>query len=102
MDYRKPVPVFLLPATPRRVCPVCGARSYSREGIHPQCAQRQAEAPRLARLKAEKRAGGPVAKEAVAPAQRSWHRPCPRCAAELHVRVRQCACGHTFPSAKAR
>ncbi|QDU93288.1 hypothetical protein [Lignipirellula cremea] len=37
-------------------CPVCGKRSYSREGIHPQCAMVQADAPRVQRLAAEKKA----------------------------------------------
>ena len=37
-------------------CPVCGKRSYSREGIHPQCAALRADAPRRLLLAAEKKA----------------------------------------------
>jgi len=38
-----------------RMCPVCGTRSYSRHGVHPQCAVRQADAPRKALLAEAKR-----------------------------------------------
>jgi len=38
------------------ICPVCGERSYSAHGVHPQCAVVQADAPRKQRLAAEKRA----------------------------------------------
>jgi hypothetical protein len=33
-----------------RMCPVCGTRSYSRNGVHPQCAVVHADAPRKAQL----------------------------------------------------
>ncbi len=33
-----------------RTCPVCGKRSYSPSGVHPQCAVVQADAPRKALL----------------------------------------------------
>lgn len=33
-----------------RTCPVCGKRAYSHNGVHPQCAVRQADAPRQATL----------------------------------------------------
>jgi hypothetical protein len=33
-----------------RICPVCGKRTYSNNGVHPQCAVRQADAPRQATL----------------------------------------------------
>lgn len=34
------------PASTRVRCPVCHQAVYSRAGIHPQCAMRQAEPPR--------------------------------------------------------
>jgi hypothetical protein len=34
------------PASTRARCPVCRQSVYSRSGIHPQCAVRQAEPPR--------------------------------------------------------
>ena len=30
----------------RKLCPVCHYAAYSRGGIHPQCAERQADPPR--------------------------------------------------------
>ncbi|MBA3483057.1 MAG: hypothetical protein H0T51_14710 [Pirellulales bacterium] len=53
MDSKKPVPLM---AEPRgSVCPVCGKRSYSLRGIHPQCAVQQADEPRQKLLAAEKK-----------------------------------------------
>lgn len=34
------------PSSTRARCPVCHQAVYSRAGIHPQCAMRQAEPPR--------------------------------------------------------
>jgi hypothetical protein len=46
-----------LPAHSTRVrCPVCHATVYSRAGIHPQCAVRQADPPRP-KVKAAKETG---------------------------------------------
>jgi hypothetical protein len=38
-----------------QICAVCGKRSYSLNGIHPQCAVKQADEPRQLKLAAEKR-----------------------------------------------
>jgi hypothetical protein len=54
-DNKKPIPL-LTPPPAGKMCPVCGKRSYSRHGVHPQCAVRQADAPRQAKLAAERRA----------------------------------------------
>ncbi len=62
MHHKKPVPLLLVDAPPRRLCPVCGAVSYSREGIHPQCAERRADAPRMERIQAEQDAVEPRTK----------------------------------------
>jgi hypothetical protein len=41
-----------IPAGPQRIsCPVCHQTVYSRAGIHPQCAMRQAEPPRVSASK---------------------------------------------------
>ena len=53
MSEKKPNPIFV---DRGRICPVCKEPSYSRDGVHPQCAMVQADAPRAARLAAEKRA----------------------------------------------
>jgi hypothetical protein len=50
MSHDKPKPLYP-DSVVRRRCPICGAIAYSREGIHPQCAMAQADAPRTERLK---------------------------------------------------
>ncbi len=54
MDSSKPAPLMAMP-TLGTVCPVCGKKSYSMGGIHPQCAVQQADAPRQAVLAAQKK-----------------------------------------------
>ncbi len=54
MSEKKPIPNTVQRTT--KNCPVCGAKAYSLEGIHPQCAVLQADAPRKERLVAEKKA----------------------------------------------
>ena len=51
-DMKKPKP--LNPEPPQKICPVCGERSYSRAGIHPQCAALQADAKRVREAKMAK------------------------------------------------
>jgi hypothetical protein len=53
MNTHKPEPLFVDP--PGRICPICGKRAYSAGGIHPQCAVKQADAPRQKILAAEKK-----------------------------------------------
>jgi len=62
MSEKKPTPV-LSDRNPVS-CPVCGKRSYSRDGVHPQCAMIRADAPRKERLAAEKKAKAAAAKQA--------------------------------------
>ena len=50
-----------------RLCPVCGKVSYSKDGIHPQCAIVQADEPRQQQLAAERKR-----KEAKAKPSRTW------------------------------
>jgi hypothetical protein len=54
MSEKKPIPIFVERSV--KICPVCRTRSYSRDGIHPQCAIIQADAPREMRLAAERKA----------------------------------------------
>jgi hypothetical protein len=54
MDSSKPEPLYTPPSL-GTVCPVCGKKSYSAHGIHPQCAVQQADAPRQAVLAAQKK-----------------------------------------------
>jgi hypothetical protein len=93
MSEKKPVPVMA--DAGQKLCPVCGKRSYSAAGTHPQCAQIQAEALRKERLAAEKAVEEKTAKKA--PRQRrSWKKKCPECDAEVHIRKKVCDCGHNF------
>jgi hypothetical protein len=52
MHQKEPVPLLLVNAPAPRLRPVCGAVSYSRDGIHPQCAEQQADASRMERVRA--------------------------------------------------
>lgn len=53
-NIRKPTP--LSPQPTPKLCPICGHASYSPDGIHPQCAVTQADAPRQVLLNAAKKA----------------------------------------------
>jgi hypothetical protein len=53
VSYKKPEPIFQ--SVLGNDCPVCGKKSYSLGGIHPQCAMRQADAPRQLQLAAAKK-----------------------------------------------
>lgn len=77
------------------VCPVCGMVTYSRGGIHPQCALKQADAPRANRLKSAKKVGNPKAKTRPRAAS-YWKKTCPKCNKATHVRTATCDCGHRF------
>ena len=54
MNYKKPVRD--LDEQNKRICPICGKRSYSARGIHPQCAVDQSDAARRAEIVANKKA----------------------------------------------
>ena len=43
MSEKKPIPILV--ERNIKICSVCGRRSYSREGVHPQCVMLQADAP---------------------------------------------------------
>lgn len=85
-----------------RICPVCGEASYSRQGIHPQCAVTQADATRTARLKAaaKKRDKSAAHKPSNSFTLSAWHKRCPRCRTQVHIRKLTCTCGHTFDERK--
>lgn len=89
MSEKKPVPI--LDSGNSKTCPVCGKRSYSREGIHPQCAVKLADADRTEDIKARKK------REATGSETSSWNKKaCPKCELVLHVRQKVCQCGHVF------
>ncbi|HJS08257.1 MAG TPA: hypothetical protein VJ809_11385 [Pirellulales bacterium] len=78
-------PTFVVQKPP--ACPVCGKPSYSRGGVHPQCAVSRADKVR--------KAAQPAAK-AKAPAGGQWKKTCPRCQRQVAARRYSCECGHTF------
>ena len=95
MATKKPDGLLARKTAPQRICPVCGVITYSRGGIHPQCAQERADAPRVRRIKAAKKVAKPKVK--VAPkALSAWHKLCPKCRRQVHVRKQTCDCGHKF------
>jgi predicted RNA-binding Zn-ribbon protein involved in translation (DUF1610 family) len=90
MSILKPVPVIPQPAKMR--CPICGETTYSRGGIHPQCAIQQADEPRTVKLRADRKKAAKIEK----PRQRAWNKKCPGCGIFVHVRLTKCGCGHKF------
>jgi hypothetical protein len=92
-SIKRPLPLVLPRRAPRSVCPVCGEVSYSRAGVHPQCEQARADRARMRRLAPPAprrgRAANPLA-------LKPWHKRCPRCQVQLHIRSAACRCGHEF------
>ena len=87
-------PVVTIEEQPAKIlCPICGKASYSRGGIHPQCAMQQADEPRTLKLREARKAEVKAAGKA---RPRSWKKRCPKCGTSLHVRREQCECGHKF------
>jgi hypothetical protein len=99
-SQKKPAPLAGAPPL-REACPVCGMPTYSRAGIHPQCAQRQADAPRMARLKLAQWQSSACAAESDPVAFSTWQKCCPECRVRVHVRKATCDCGHRFETSKA-
>ncbi len=54
MSEKKPIPTTN--DANKKLCPVCGKRSYSLDGIHPQCSVNKADAVRRGILAARKKA----------------------------------------------
>lgn len=89
MDAKRPQPLYG-PPTQRRHCPVCGAVSYSEAGIHPQCAQQQADLQR-ARQQSGLTESARLANDRPL---KAWHKRCAKCGEQVHMRKATCACGH--------
>lgn len=67
MSEKKPQPIAYR-APGGQQCPVCGKTSYSRNGVHPQCAVRQADAPRQLLLAEERKESRRLAASKSSPA----------------------------------
>jgi hypothetical protein len=50
----------------------------------------------MERVEAAKKAEGRKVKAASSSTLGYWHKRCPQCQAQLHVRKMTCACGHQF------
>lgn len=94
VSEKKPTPVIAQRNS--KECPVCGQRSYSLGGIHPQCAMAQADAPRKLQLIAKKKADALVKAQTGNATLALWEKLCPRCGARLPARKIACSCGHRF------
>ena len=89
MSEKKPTHRIRQPSG--KVCPVCGQKTYSQGGIHPQCAVYQADTARAEKLKSGQK------REAIAAKRSTWSKKkCPKCSGERHVRLKICDCGHVF------
>ena len=97
MNHKKPTPV--LGQRNRKICPVCGQQTYSANGIHPQCAVQQADAPREQLLKKQKEAAAGKKSTGRKPPQTWSCKKCPQCGKQVHVRRKACDCGFEFPAA---
>jgi hypothetical protein len=74
--------------------------SYSPGGIHPQCAEKQADVKRVKRLKAANVVKTPKEEVAKSSVSKFWqNKVCPKCRANLHIRKLTCVCGHRFSPA---
>ena len=90
MSILKPVPI--VPQPVKNLCPICGKASYSRDGIHPQCALQRADEPRNVKNRAARKKDVKVETSR----QRLWSKKCPSCGIQVHVRLLECGCGHQF------
>src|SRR3990172_6940198 len=94
MSPKKPIP--LNPSPSRKHCPVCGEVAYSHAGVHPQCAVHQADTRRMKRTKRPEKARKTAASKLDV---KAWHKLCPACAAQVHIRRTTCDCAHAFRGA---
>lgn len=97
---KRPEPLFSTQAEKGAKCPVCGFKSYSREGIHPQCAQQRADQQRVAKLKSRTKSETSESAKPNTNAIKPWHKVCPKCRRQVHVRRTSCGCGHEFTTVK--
>lgn len=88
MSEKKPTPLL---DENGQICPVCGKRSYSAAGVHPQCAMKRADDARREQRTALPREPARTRR------RRSWDKKCPKCETLVHVRSKVCPCGYTWP-----
>jgi len=96
MSNKKPQP--LMDRQIHQRCPVCGQVSYSVNGIHPQCSARKADSERMERVKIKQQQSATVQSDGTL---KPWQKTCPNCKYAIHVRKKQCDCGHNFKATMA-
>jgi hypothetical protein len=85
-------PVIVIPGPERILCPICSKPTYSRGGIHPQCAIEQADEPRVTLLRNARRAEAKSEK----PRLQVHKKRCPKCDSYSDARREVCGCGFRF------
>jgi hypothetical protein len=90
MNHSKPKQVG--PVMPD--CPVCGKTTYSRGGIHPQCASERAD--KIARAARVENAANAETVATAAEPRQQWTKQCVRCRQVVPARRAVCDCGFTF------
>ena len=96
MSEKKPTPIVIEPDS--RKCPICGKPSYSRGGIHPQCAVTQADSPRKMELAAQKKALAEMKAESDQSKLDNHDKDCPECKMRVPADREDCQCGYEFDS----
>ncbi|MGE0760192.1 MAG: hypothetical protein AB7F89_12755 [Pirellulaceae bacterium] len=87
---------------PPHTCPVCGKLSYSRAGIHPQCAVRREDEISKQRIKREERLAPKSNLMSARSKPAPWQKICPKCNVMQHARKTTCSCGYHFPARTSR
>ena len=95
MRRRKPVPLLLVTRRPSPLRPSAALSAIAR-GYHPQCAERRADAPRMDRVRAAAEIAERKGKAADSSTLGYWHKRCPQCRTQLHLRKMTCVCGYRF------
>jgi hypothetical protein len=70
--------------------------TYSRDGIHPQCAERQLDRARMDLVHREQLAAKEAQKQVNPARLKPFERRCPECFASLRPHKTRCECGHRF------
>src|SRR6478752_2405084 len=85
-------PVIVIPGPEKILCPICSKPTYSRGGIHPQCAMEQADEPRVTLLRNARRADV----KRVRPIPQVHKKRCPECDSYSDAQREVCWCGFRF------
>jgi hypothetical protein len=85
-------PVIVIPGPEKILCPICNEPTYSRGGIHPQCAMEQADEARVTLLRNARRADDKRGR----PIPQVHKKRCPECDSYSDAQREVCWCGFHF------